>query len=152
MSRENVEIVRRYYDAVRRAFLAYWDDPRSVADALKAGAVGPEGAELIRYLHPNVEWKTALTGITYRGYYEMTKGFDELVGAARDYRVEIQEVIDLGGDQVLAVAGVGMKGKASEIDVNAVIFVAVTVRDGLITRMDEYVERKDALEAAGHAE
>ena len=42
-----------------------------------------------------------------------------------------------------------MKGKASEIDVNAAIFVAVTVRDGLIIRMDEHLERTEALEAAG---
>jgi ketosteroid isomerase-like protein len=30
-----------------------------------------------------------------------------------------------------------------------VIFALVTVRDGLITRMDEYLERAEALEAAG---
>lgn len=43
-----------------------------------------------------------------------------------------------------------MKGKASEIDVDTTIFIAVTVHDGLITRMDEYLDRSDALEAAGH--
>ena len=80
----------------------------------------------------------------------MAEGFDELVDAARDYRVELGEVTDLGDDQVLAVAGGGMKGKASEIDVDTTIFIAVTVHDGLITRMDEYLDRSDALEAAGH--
>jgi hypothetical protein len=37
MSHENVEVVRRYYDATQRAFTAYWEDPRSAADALPAG-------------------------------------------------------------------------------------------------------------------
>jgi hypothetical protein len=84
MSQENVEIVRRYYEAVQRAFTAYWKGPRSVADSLKEGQVGPEGVEMIRYLHPNVEWTTALTGITYRGYSDLASGFDELMEAARN--------------------------------------------------------------------
>ena len=93
-----------------------------------------------------------LTGVTYRGYDGIAVGFDELVGAAQDYRVQIREVTDLGDDRVLAEVDVGMKGKASEIDAKAVIFVAVTVRDGRITRMDEYPERAEALEAAGLSE
>jgi ketosteroid isomerase-like protein len=152
MSQENVEVVRRYYEAVQRAFAAYWTNPRSVSEALRAGDLGPGAAELTRYLDPNAEWRTALTGVTYRGYDEMTVGFDEVVDTAQDYRVELQEVIDLGGDHVLAVAGVGMTGKASDIDVDTTIFIAVSVRDGLITRMDEYLDRSEALEAAGLSE
>jgi hypothetical protein len=45
-----------------------------------------------------------------------------------------------------------MKGKASDIDVNATIFSIVTVEDGLIIRMDEYLERAEALEAVGLSE
>ena len=45
-----------------------------------------------------------------------------------------------------------MRGRATDIDVNAGIYVVVTVRNGLITRMDEYLERADALEAAGLSE
>jgi ketosteroid isomerase-like protein len=41
-----------------------------------------------------------------------------------------------------------MRGRASGIDVKARIFALVTVRDGLIVRMAEYLERDDALEAA----
>jgi ketosteroid isomerase-like protein len=149
MSEENVEIVRRYYEVVQRAFTAYWKGPRSVADSLKEGQVGPEGVEMIRYLHPNVEWTTALTGITYRGYSDLASGFDELMEAAQDYGIRIQEVTDLGGDQVLAVVEPTMRGKATDIKVKAVIFAVVTVRDGQIIRMEEHLERAEALEAAG---
>jgi hypothetical protein len=45
-----------------------------------------------------------------------------------------------------------MKGTASGIDVRSTIFVVVTVRNGLITRMDEFIERGEALEAVGLAE
>ena len=149
MSQENVEVVSRYYDAVDRAFLAYWEDPRSAADGLRAGEISPEAVEMMSCLHPSAEWKTALTGVTYRGYGDMASGFDELVDAARTYGIAVKEITDLGGDQVLAGVEAAMRGKASDIDVKAMIFVVVTVRDGLITRMDEYVERGEALEAVG---
>jgi ketosteroid isomerase-like protein len=74
------------------------------------------------------------------------------VDAAQNYGIEIQEVSDLGGDQVLAVVEAGMRGRATDIDVQAGIFIVVTVRNGLITRMDEYVNRADAIEAAGLSE
>jgi hypothetical protein len=61
----------------------------------------------------------------------------------------VNDGIGLGANQVLAVLDLAMKGKASDIDVNTTIFSIVTVEDGLITRMDEYLERDEALEAAG---
>jgi hypothetical protein len=66
MSEENVKLVRGYYEAVQGVFGAYWEDPGSAAESLETGEVPPAGVEMLRYLHPNVEWKTALTGITYR--------------------------------------------------------------------------------------
>jgi ketosteroid isomerase-like protein len=104
---------------------------------------------VMRYLHPNIEWKSALIGITTRGYEGTVHGVDQFLDAAQDYRVNVLEVTDLGDSQVLAVVRLAMKGKASEIDVNATIFSIVTVEDGLIIRLDEYLERAEALEAAG---
>jgi hypothetical protein len=149
MSQENIEVVGRYIEAVDRALQAYWREPRSAEERLNAGELGPEGVELASLVHPNVEWKTALTGVTYRGYVGMSKGFDQLVDAAQDYRVTLTQAEDLGGSRVLAVVEVSMRGKSSDIDVNAMIFSLVTLGDGLITRMDEYLERRDALKAAG---
>jgi ketosteroid isomerase-like protein len=152
MSEENVGLVRRYFEATERAFAAYWDGPRSVADSLRAGKVEPEIADAMRYLHPNIEWKSALIGITTRGYEETARGVDQLLDAAQDYGLEVPELIDLGGDEVLAVVQLAMKGRTSDIDVNATIFAIVTVEHGLISRIDEYLERAEALEAAGLSE
>ena len=149
MSQENVEIVRRYFEAVERAFAAYWQGPRSVADSLRAGEVEPEIADAMRYLHPNVEWKSALIGITSRGYEGAARGIDQSLDAAQDYRVDVSEITDLGSNQVLAMVQLAMKGKASDIAVNATIFSIVTVEDGLIIGLDEHLERSEALEAAG---
>ena len=152
MSQENVEVVRRYFQAVERGFRAYWDDPRSAEEAVKAGEVGPEGVEMARYLHPNCEWRTLLAGITYRGYVGMARGFDQLVDAAQAYAINLKEVNDLGGDNVLAVVEGAMKGKASDAEVKVMVFTVVTVDDGLITRIDEHADRAQALEAAGLGE
>ena len=152
MSLENVELVRRHSEAVERAFAAYWQGPRSVADSLRAGEVRPEIADAMRYWHPNIEWKSALIGITARGYEGMAHGVDQFLDAAQDYRVKVLEVTDLGDSQVLAVLQLAMKGKASDIAVNATIFSIVTVENGLIIRLDEYLERAEALEAVGLSE
>ena len=150
MSQESVEIVRRYYEATERGFRAYWDDLRSVEEVFLSGELAPEGAEMVRCLHPKVEWKTLLTGVTHRGYVGLAHGFDELlVDAASGYRIEVKEVVDLGGEHVLATVESTMTGKASAIDVHVMVFTLVTVREGLIVGMDEYFERDQALEAAG---
>ncbi len=152
MSQENVEIVRRYFEAVERAFAAYWQAPRSVADSLRAGEVSPEFADAMRYLHPNIEWKSALIGITARGCEDAARGVDQMLDAAQDSRVTVLEVTDLSDSQVLAVLRLAMKGKTSDIEVNATIFTIVTVEDGLIIRLDDYLERAEALEAVGLSE
>ena len=152
MSQENVELVRRFLEAVDRLYAAYWQGPWSLADSLRAGEVPPEIADAMRYWHPNIEWKSALIGITTRGYEGTVHGVDQFLDAAQDYRVNVLEVTDLGNSQVLAVLRPSMKGKASDIDVNATIFSIVTVEDGLIIRMDEYLERAEALEAVGLSE
>jgi ketosteroid isomerase-like protein len=152
MSQENVEIVRRFVEAVDRLFAAYWQGPWSLADSLRAGEVPPEMVDVMRYLHPNIEWKSALIGITTRGYEGTVHGVDQFLDAAQDYRVNVLEVTDLGNCQVLAVMRLAMKGKASDVDVNATIFSIVTVEDGLIIRLDEHLERAEALEAAGLSE
>ena len=152
MSQENVELVRRFFEAVERLFAAYWQGPRSLADSLRAGEVRPEIADAMRYLHPNIEWKSALIGITTRGYEDTLHGVDQFLDAAQDYRVNVLEVTDLGDSQVLAVVRLAMTGKASDIDVNATTFSIVTVKDGLIIRLDEYLELAQALEAVGLSE
>ena len=147
-----MELVRRYFEATERAFAAYWQGPWSLADSLRAGEVPPEMVDVMRYLHPNIEWKSALIGITTRGYEGTVHGVDQFLDAAQDYRVNVLEVTDLGNSQVLAVMRLAMKGKASDIDVNATTFSIVTVEDGLIIRLDEYLERVEAIEAANLSE
>ena len=154
MSQQNVEIAQRFSKAFEQASRAYWKDPRSLEDGLKTGNLSPEAAELIGYLHPEVEWKTAfsLAGEVRRGHIEFARFCDEWLEATEDYSVTVRDVTDLEDDRVFIVSDLEFKGKGSGIEVNGVSYAVVTVREGLISRIDESSSRNEALEAVGLSE
>src|SRR5437588_734796 len=118
MSQENVEIAQRFSKAFERASRAYWDDPSSIEDGLKTGKLGPEAEELIGYLHPEVEWRTAfsLAGEIRRGHVEFARFCDEWLDATEDYAVTVREVTEPGDDRVLIVSDLVFKGKGNGIE------------------------------------
>jgi ketosteroid isomerase-like protein len=152
MSQENVEIVRRFFEAVERSFAGYWENPRPLAAALEAGELWPEAAEVYGYLHPEAKWKMAFARLTARGHLEMARGWDQLLEVTEHYMVTLRGVEDLGGDQALATVDRAAKAKQTGIEMSAPLFSVITVRDGLIVRMDEFSGRAEALEAAGLSE
>jgi len=152
MSQENVEIVRRFIDATQRFFEAYWDNPRSIAEAVEADDLWPEYREALTYVHSEVEWKTVFLGETHRGYLAAARVWDDYFKWAEDYRVRLREVTDLGDDRVYAALALVGKAKAGGAPMNAQFFDVFTLSDGLIVRLEEYTDRAQALEAAGLSE
>jgi ketosteroid isomerase-like protein len=151
MSQENVEIVRRYFDAVKRGLDAHWDNPRSAAAAMSADELTPEQREVLGFTHVDVEWRNAF-GLIFKGQLDFAKGVDQLLEATNDFWIDVQEVTDLGGDRVIAVVRSAMKGKDSQIEVSQTVFSLMTLRDGLIVRAEEYLHRQEALDAVGPRE
>jgi ketosteroid isomerase-like protein len=148
MSPENVEVVRRFFNATDRSLTAYWKEPRSLAAAIEAGdELPPEAAEALGYVHPDVDWRMAFAGLAFQGHLDMARGMEQLVEALEDYRIDVLEVADLGGDHVLATVQRILKGRHSQVEVIAPVFSLVTVREGLIVRMEEYSNRDEALAA-----
>src|SRR3954452_2338662 len=152
MSEQNVEIVRRFIDATRRFFQAYWEDPRSIAAAVEADDLWPEYREAISYVDPDVEWKTVFLGETHSGYLETAKVWDDYLRWAEDYRLGLEETADLGDDQVYAVVKLGGKAKAGGSPMDARFFDVITVRNGVIMKIEEYLDRDAALGAARRPE
>jgi ketosteroid isomerase-like protein len=148
VSQENVEIVRRYFDAVKRGLDAYWDNPRSVADAMSTDDLTPAQREVLGFTDVDVEWRNAF-GLIFKGQLDFAKGVDQLLEATNDFWIEVQEVTDLQDERVLAVVESAMKGKDSEIEVSQTVFSLMTLRGGLIVRAEEYLHREEALEAVG---
>ena len=152
MSQENVAIVRRFMQAIERAFDAYWKSPRSIAASLEASDLWPEWAEVYEYVHPQVEWQTVFLGDTARGHLETARVWDDFLTWAKDYRPSLEAAEDLGGDHVFAVLALVGEGKDSDLRMNARFFDVFTLRDGLIVRIEEYADRSQALETAGLSE
>jgi ketosteroid isomerase-like protein len=134
MSEENVEIVRKAiayeYDGVGgRAEAEAIFDPQVVMNPIHEGldeepAYGPDAMR--------DDWK------------RWASAFEEL-------NVTFEEIID-AGDQVLVVAHHHGRGRKSGVIVDARYYEVYTLRDGKVSRVDEYSERDEALEAAGLSE
>ena len=156
MSQENVEVVRRFYEAGQRSFDAYWKNPRPSAPALEAGDdLDPETEAVLAFLHPEVEYNAvpaALEGGTARGHLGWLKAWDAFLGATDDFGWTFNELSDLGGGEVFVAGEITAKWKGSGMTLTEPRFGVLTLRDGLIVRVDAYRDREEALEAAGLSE
>ena len=151
MSQENVEVVQRFFEANERALKAHWENPRSLADAVRDEDLDPEAREAWGLLHPEVVWNTSEFG-TYHGHLEIAAAWDDIFDVADSYAVSVRELVDCGGDQVYAAVDRSVSAKGSGIRATFPLFAVITVRDGLIIQADEYAARGSALEAAGLSE
>jgi ketosteroid isomerase-like protein len=147
MSKENVEIVRRFFNAVERSLDAWQRSSGSFVDALKAGNLPPESQEALVYLSPEMEWNPVFSSETYRGPLEIARGWDELLDATLEYHLELIEILDLESDRVFVGFGPKLEGRSSGIQVDAAVFAIASVRGGLIVRLNEYTNRREALKA-----
>jgi ketosteroid isomerase-like protein len=150
-SPQNVDIVRRFFDALERSLEA-WDGSRSLADAVRSGILPPESRTVFEYLSPDLEWHPIFSSETYRGFVEIARGWDDLLEAAVDYHLELLDATDLGNDRVLARFAPSLEGRSSGIHVDAAVFSVVTLENRLIMRVDEYTDRQEAFRAAGLGE
>jgi ketosteroid isomerase-like protein len=132
MSQENVEIVRRAYEAFN---LRDWSLAREV-------------------LAPDIEIdlsRNVFNPVTDRGY----EGIERLVGMVDDvwddFRFEVEELID-AGDHVVAPVKLSRKGKGGGVPVEQHDVHVLTIRDGRCTRLAVHRDRTEALEAAGLSE
>lgn len=130
MSSENVELVRRFIELGRRGdwtrldLLAEEVVYRPIREITETGDyAGREG---------------------YRRYME---GFLES-GWAKDLTFEATSFRDYGEAVIVRIELTG-SGRASGLDFAARVFQVVTLRDGEIVRIEDFLDRDEALEAAG---
>jgi ketosteroid isomerase-like protein len=136
MSEENVDVVRRLYDASARRddvtpFEVYAEDiVFDISNARRA----------FLYMRP-----------TYHGHEGVREYWRENVSAFGEIDFEVEELID-AGNQVLAVIREREVGRASGVPVGATHLAVYTLSDGKITQMQVFDDRQQALEAAGLAD
>jgi ketosteroid isomerase-like protein len=135
MSEENVEVVRRAYEALNRG---------GVEAVISEGLWAPE-----------LVWDFSPSGIpglgVYRGLGEVRTFFEKDwfgVFPLDEWAVEVDELID-HGDQVIATSRQRGRGGTSGVEAELEQAFIVTVRDRQIVRVEAYLDREKALEAAG---
>jgi len=130
MSRENVEIVRR----------------------MIAAFVEGDYERLVELFDSEIEYDVSRTSPESRvahGHEELAEVIEQWLATWEDHRLELVELIDAGDERVLGLMREHGKMKGSDTWVEHQVGVLFTVRDGRITRYEEYPDKAGALEAAG---
>jgi uncharacterized protein len=133
MSQENVDVIRRAFDAFndgnRMAFLKLYDDDivlRIGPPSIESGSY--YGAEAVEHQYTRL---FAPFGATYR--------------------IEVVDLIEVG-DSVVVIHRVRARGQRSGAEVVASEAAIFTMRGGKIIRIDQFADRDEALEALGLAQ
>jgi ketosteroid isomerase-like protein len=123
MSRENVEIVRRIYDAVAR---------RDAVTAFEAYA------EDIVWDLSNAPHRAALaTKPVYKGRVGVREFWRDLLASFSEVDLEVEQLLDME-DQVLASGREREVARASGVPVETTHFAVWTLADGKVTRMQVF--------------
>jgi ketosteroid isomerase-like protein len=137
MSEENVEVLRRYLG--------------TRIDALDEQALD----RVMQVFHPAVEFredpKFPEAGV-YRGHDALRAYARQFSGEFDAFSWEAEDILDAGDDQVLVLLRVRGRGKGSGADVDirgGWLFTLTEATEARVVRVDAYLDRRDALEAAG---
>src|SRR6476469_10436284 len=129
MSEENVELVRRTYEAGNQA----------------------DYDAVMSYFHPEIEFH-AYPRSPGVGVYHGKQALREYIENAWEHyesgRIEVEELLD-AGDQVVAVITLHAVPKRGQNEITVQIVEVFTIRDGLLAERRSYSTRDEALEAAG---
>ena len=138
MSEENVEIVRRVFEAV--------------ADRDAASVLALYDAEVEIRFSPGTFADRISEASVYHGYPGLRAMHRELREAFEDVATNCEELID-GGDRVVSVSRYRARGRSSGIEVaGPPQYGSWAIGAGKITRVDWFDTREEALKAAGLSE
>jgi ketosteroid isomerase-like protein len=135
MSQENVEIVRRVYEA----------------------AASRDAATVLALYNPKVELDASVLGVAGTGR-DILRGHEGLRNLFREWheawgKIEYgyEELVD-AGEQVISVVTRHARGRASGVEVERPFALLWTLREGKVIRVVWFLDRAEALEAAGLSE
>ena len=131
MSQENVELVRQGWDAWLRG-----DLPR-----------------LFGYFDAEVVWDTSnfrdWPEAAYHGRAGVERFLSEWLAVWDDYELRVDDVFAAPDGRVVSLIHHRGKGRESGLPLDMKNAQIATIRDGKVTRLDNYDDRDEALEAVG---
>jgi ketosteroid isomerase-like protein len=122
MSRENVEIVRRFL-------------------------VLDDFDEALKYADPDIVWNPA-EELSAQGHDAVRASTERWKSEWDDYELIPEGFADVG-DRVVVTVRFRARGRVSGIEVDGRLYDVFTLRDGKIVRMDQFTEQSEALESVG---
>lgn len=133
MSQENVEVVRRAWEAY----------------------MGRDNEAALALYHPKIEADWTASGVPGFGVYRGMEGIQEMFRdwhtAFGEFSNEVEEWID-AGDHVIAMVRQHGRGRLSGVPVEMLEAHVWTIRDGKLWRLRVYPSRSQALEGIGASE
>ena len=131
MSQENVEVVRRAFQAFADrgldAMAEFWD--------------------------PDIDWRAAEGAIDdvgeMHGLDAVRRYMQDWIDTFDDFSVVVEELRGVRDDRVLSIQRLKGRFKLSGIETDLRYAVVSTVRDGKVVRVREYLSVEDALKAVG---
>ena len=130
MSKQNVEFVRRGYEALERGDLETFK-------ALSRERLGPE-----------FEFHHVWDGRVFKGYDGTMEWLSDAQETWKDYTQEIEEIVD-HDPHVVVVLGISAQGAGSGVPVAQEFAVVWTFDGERVVRARSFTSRAEALEAAG---
>ena len=132
---------------LRQRFLA-----RSVSRGFAAIKRGDLEFVLAAFYDPDVEWHGTVGGLDEgslrRGHQAVIRGFDDYFAVWERLDLRPEEIIDTGDELIVFVHEVA-RGKESGVVVETDTATISTFREGMIVRVRGFMDRSQALEAAG---
>jgi ketosteroid isomerase-like protein len=110
------------------------------------------GEPLWETLDPQVEVRDhdIMDGREYRGHADVRRWlFEDWASAWSEYTSEPEEYIDVDDEHVVAVFRIKATGRSSGVEMERQDAIVYAVHDKLITRVDYYNSKQQALEAVG---
>jgi ketosteroid isomerase-like protein len=126
MSQDNLEIVRRAFDEMGGDEFSVWDRDVEIINA--------EG------------W---VIETTYRGHEGLRRWWDDLAEAFGDFRIELEEVMEVDEERVLTTQRFIAHFRKTEIAFDGPWAAILWIRDGKVVRGHGHLSRGRALRAAG---
>jgi uncharacterized protein len=137
MSQENVEIVRQAIEANRS------DDVEANIETIVAlSAPDSEYTRVTAAVEPQ----------TYRGHDGIRRYFSDMADSWKEWRIEAQEIRDIGPDRVVATIRFRAIGRGSGVPIDAQLGYVAALSDGRVVHARTYPSRAEALEAVGLSE
>ena len=144
MSQEPLEVVRRMFDQASRA-----EEPgRRRFNALDLDA----WEAIFSALAPDVEFnedpRFPEAGV-HRGIDAVRSYLARFAESFDEFSFEVEDFVELERDRVLALLRLTTRGIGSGVKVEVEPGWIVTVRNGVVVRVDAFIDRKEALETVG---